>query len=199
MMQKAVVFLLTAITLTACGLERDVVIAHRGYWKCEAGGWSQNSAAALRAAFEQGLWGTEFDCRITADSVIVVNHDPVINGKRIETHRFADFGEDLLPNGERRPTLDEFLTVAEDYPDTHLIIELKPHRARGMEDLLIRETFALLKAHGLDDPDRVRFITFSPHVRRQVSRQHPEFIIRLVNLRYFSPGVCGRITDNPLK
>ena len=49
------------------------VIAHRGYWKAE--GSAQNSLASLRKAAEAKVYGSEFDVQMTADGIVVVNHD----------------------------------------------------------------------------------------------------------------------------
>ena len=52
------------------------VIAHRGYWKAE--GSAQNSLASLRKAAEAKVYGSEFDVQMTADGIVVVNHDNTI-------------------------------------------------------------------------------------------------------------------------
>ena len=46
------------------------IVAHRGYWNCEAGGRARNSLAAFKAAHEAGFWGTEFDVCMTADGPV---------------------------------------------------------------------------------------------------------------------------------
>ena len=53
------------------------VIAHRGYWKAE--GSAQNSLASLRKAAEAKVYGSEFDVQMTADGIVVVNHDNTID------------------------------------------------------------------------------------------------------------------------
>ena len=58
------------------------VIAHRGFWNTE--GSAQNSLTSLRKAAEARLYGSEFDVQMTADSIIVVNHDNAIRGYIIE-------------------------------------------------------------------------------------------------------------------
>lgn len=54
------------------------VIAHRGFWKTE--GSAQNSITGLQKAAEAGVYGSEFDVQLTADGVVVVNHDDVVEG-----------------------------------------------------------------------------------------------------------------------
>jgi glycerophosphoryl diester phosphodiesterase len=195
---KTVFFLSAILALTACGTPRNV-IAHRGFWNCEEGGWSQNSLAAHKAAFEHGLWCTELDCRITADDVIILNHGPKINGKSIETHNYADFSSARLPNGEHYPTLDEFLTLAEQYPDTRMIIEFKFHLEQSRGRRLVDDTFALLKKHGLDDPDRVSFLTYYPYIMMYVSRHYPQYPVGHVFFRNITPGLKGKMSNDPLR
>ena len=62
------------------------IVAHRGFWKSEQGGMSENSIASLKAAQDAGLWGSECDIHLTADDVIIVNHNNDIEGKLIRTN-----------------------------------------------------------------------------------------------------------------
>lgn len=152
------------------------IVAHRGFWKSEQGGMSENSIASLKAAQDAGLWGSECDIHITADDVVIVNHDPSINGKAIAKHKYADFAEDLLPNGERRPTLDEYLDQTAKCKTTKLVIELKKQPSEDREDMLVAKTVAALKKHRLYDPNRVLFISFSKYMCDVVACLCPEFI-----------------------
>ena len=152
------------------------VVAHRGFWKSEQGGMSENSIASLKAAQDNGFWGSECDVHLTADGIVLVNHNDDIEGKLIETHNYADFAQDLLPNGEKRPTLDEYLDQAAKSRTTKLIIEFKKHKDQAREDLMVEKTMEALKAHGLYDPERVLFISFSRHVCDLVAAGHPQFI-----------------------
>lgn len=158
------------------------IVAHRGFWKSEAGGMSENSIASLKAAQDAGLWGSECDIHITADDVVIVNHDPTIEGKKIATHIFADFASDLLPNGERRPTLDEYLDQAAKSKTTKLVIELKKQPSEDREDMLVGKTLAALKVHKLYDPNRVVFITFSKYMCDMVAKLCPEFINQFLSM-----------------
>ena len=158
------------------------IVAHRGFWKSEQGGMSENSIASLKAAQDAGLWGSECDIHITADDVVIVNHDPSIAGKQISTHNFSDFAEDLLPNGERRPTLDEYLDQAAKSKTTILVIELKKQPSEDREDMLVGKTLAALKKHKLYDPNRVLFISFSKYMCDVIARLCPEFINQFLSM-----------------
>lgn len=152
------------------------IVAHRGFWKSEQGGMSENSIASLRAAQDAGLWGSECDIHLTADGIVIVNHDPSIAGKSIRTHNYSDFAQDLLPNGEHRPTLDEYLVQTAKCKTTKLVIEFKKQGSDAVEDELVDKTIAALKAHKLYDPERVLFISFSRHICEVLAKTQPQFI-----------------------
>lgn len=103
------------------------VIAHRGYWKTE--GSAQNSLRALEKAAEVKVYGSEFDVHLTADNVLIVNHDNDIQGKHIQTSTYAELKDLKLPNGECVPTLEQYLLKAKEKANrkVRLIFELKPH------------------------------------------------------------------------
>lgn len=171
------------------------IVAHRGFWKSEQGGMSENSIASLKAAQDAGLWGSECDIHITADDVVIVNHDPSINGKAIASHKFSDFANDLLPNGERRPTLDEYLEQAAKCKTTKLVIELKKQPSEDREDMLVVKTIAALKVHKLYDPERVLFISFSKYMCDVVARLCPEFINQFLSMDFVgnqTPEIYGK-------
>lgn len=160
------------------------IVAHRGFWNCEEGGYSENSIASLRAAQNAGVWGSECDVHITSDDIVIVNHNGDINGKKIATHKFSDFNNDLLPNGERRPTIDEYLTQAAKSKGTKLIVELKPQAAEAREDLLVEKTIAAIKSHGMYDPERVLFISFSRHICDKIAAEHPKFVNQFLSANF---------------
>lgn len=54
---------------------KNGVVAHRGAWKSD--GLPQNSIASLKKAISLEVAGSEFDVQLTADGVLVLNHDPV--------------------------------------------------------------------------------------------------------------------------
>lgn len=161
---------LAAVTLGAWGAKPQV-IAHRGYWKTD--GSSQNSLRSIVKADSIGCFGSEFDVWMTADSVLVVNHDPTINGITIETAQSADVLAQKLSNGENVPTLASYLTVAKELPgDMRLICELKPHVNKSQELKAVKAILAMMKDYGLED--RVDYITFSKDGFRNLIKLAPE-------------------------
>ena len=97
---------------TGTGRDPVGIVAHRGYWNCEEGGYARNSFAAFKAAAQAGFWGTEFDINMTADGQFLVFHDEVIDGRRIDQTDYSALKDYRLENGEPIPTLDEFLEYA---------------------------------------------------------------------------------------
>ena len=66
-------FLFIIAVLGSLVANAQEVICHRGYWDAE--GSAQNSIRSLVKADSIGAWGSEFDVWMTADGVLVVNHD----------------------------------------------------------------------------------------------------------------------------
>ncbi len=136
--------------------ERTKVIAHRGYW--QTAGSAQNSIRALVKADSIGCYGSEFDVWMTGDGVLVVNHDPNINGVRIQTSAASEVMPQGLSNGERIPTLHSYLDRAGKL-NTRIILEMKEHDDKRREELVVKDIVAMVDARGLND--RVEYITFS--------------------------------------
>lgn len=144
------------------------VVAHRGYWQTE--GSAQNSLRALVKADSIGTYASEFDVWMTADSVLVVNHDVDINGIVIETATYAQLADQQLKNGETIPTLEQYLKAAEDL-DIRLVCELKVHNDRGLERHAVADILSMIKAHGLEG--RTDYITFSYDAFKQFCKDAP--------------------------
>lgn len=151
------------------------IVAHRGYWTAPGVCEAQNSVASLREAQHFGCWGSEFDVHLTADSIIVVNHDPTREGREIQTSTYKDLRNLLLANGEPLPTLCEYLAQGVVCTSTKLVLEFKPQYSPEREDLLLEKTFDALRLYGLFDPGRVAFISFSHYICQRIAQLAPEF------------------------
>ncbi len=158
------------------------VAAHRGFWKCEEARMSQNSIASLSGAIDNGFWGSECDIYLTSDDEIIVNHDNRIDGLKIVDHTYAELSSHLLPNGEKRPCLDEYLDRASKCDGkTVLVVEFKGLGDEEREDLMVSRTFDALNAHGMFDPSKVMFISFQYNICKTVARLAPEFVNQYLN------------------
>ena len=101
------------------------VVAHRGAFK--ANGFPENSIASLQEAIRLGCTGSEFDVRMTADDSLIVNHDEHYNKLLIEETTYASLLQFPLSNGEKLPTLREYLLAGmKANKHTRLVLEIKP-------------------------------------------------------------------------
>ena len=157
------------------------IVAHRGFWNCEEGGYARNSIAALKCAQEAGFWGSEFDVNMTSDGILLVFHDGHVEGKKIETNPHEAFKYFRLENGEPIPTIDQYLQQAKKYPQTRLVYELKCHSCSEVEDKFVNLTIEKLKEYDLLDPSKVIFISFSYHICKRLAELLPEFTTQYLN------------------
>ena len=170
------------ITQTAFAQKKQCgIVAHRGFWNCEEAGYAKNSVAALRCAQEAGFWGAEFDVNMTSDGVLIVYHDSDVKGKKIEKHPYSEFADFEIKNGEKIPTIDQYLEQGKKYPETMLVYELKPHSCDEVEDRFIDLSIAKLEEHGLLNPERVMFISFSLHICEVLAQRLPDFTVQYLD------------------
>lgn len=167
--------------LAASGQQKVQIAAHRGVWQSREADGAQNSIASLKVAQEMGLWGSEFDLQLTADDVILVHHDNHHGTALIWNNPRDAFKDVRLKNGEPIPTLDELLVQGEKSPETVLVVELKHQKDKAREDRLTDMTIDALKAHGLFDPARAIFISFSMNICERLVSKAPGFTIQYLN------------------
>ena len=106
----------------------NFVVAHRG--GSSESGLPANSIAGLRYCIEAGIYGCETDVYYTKDNDVIVGHasaDYTINGLTPWDHTVAEIrAAGKLANGERIPTLEDFLEVAmEKGSHTKLFLDIK--------------------------------------------------------------------------
>ena len=145
------------------------VVAHRGYWRTD--GSAQNSIASFQKAAQVGCWGSEFDVWLTADGVPVVFHDATVEGIRIEDTTYATLMNIRLKNGEFIPTLQQYLTEAQRWPECRLIFEVKPHRNEKRDFSISELAVELVETLGL--ADRTDYISFSKNVCKRLHELVP--------------------------
>lgn len=184
-MRKAILVIsalaaLLSIPAEAYAQKQTGIVAHRGFWNCDEAGYAKNSVAALRCAQEAGFWGSEFDVNMTSDGELIVYHDSDVEGKKIEEHPYSEFKDFKIANGETIPTIDQYLEQGKKYPETMLVYELKPHSCIEVEDRFVEITYKKLEEHGLMDPERVMFISFSLHMCEKIAKEHPEFTVQFL-------------------
>lgn len=162
----------------AAAFHSNKVIAHRGAWKNT--GAPQNSLASLKEAVELGCEGSEFDVWMTADSVLVLNHDADFLGTPIETATYEQLLEKELPNGEKIPTAEAFLKEGIQQQTTKLIFEIKPSKKSKEHGLKLAEKSVEL-VHRLGAQDWVDYISFDHDICKKVIGLDPEAKVAYLN------------------
>lgn len=147
------------------------VIAHQGdFNRIEAG---QNTASSFMYAVKAGYYGSETDAQITADGVIVINHDSMLKGVDINTSPYEAV-KDLVVDDfhhEKIATLQQLLDILVENPDspTKLVLEIK-RQARAPE--CVDSAVALVRRMGLQD--RVDYISFDKPACREIAALNVE-------------------------
>lgn len=167
-MKKLLYTLALSLILTATALaqyNKNIVIAHRGAWK--AGNLPENSIASLNQAMALGCHASEFDVHMTADSILVVNHDHEFYGLDIEKSTYAQLLEKQHPNGETIPTLEAYLREGMKQKKTKLVLEIKTSRISPEHALTVTDkTYELVKK--LKAQKWVEYICFSWEVGKRL-------------------------------
>ncbi len=173
-MKKLVLVFLGSL-IVSCGsgpksnFHDNIVVAHRGAWK--ANSLPQNSIASLRQAVAIGTHGSEFDVHITADDSMVVNHDDDFMGMRIEKTPYSKLVTEKLSNGEKLPTLREYLAEGLNQQTTKLILEIKKADSQERTLELTRKAVALVKE--MNAENWVDYITFDYEAGKLVHKLAP--------------------------
>jgi glycerophosphoryl diester phosphodiesterase len=134
---------------------QNPVVAHRGAWKSQ--NLPENSIAALKYANKLGCFGSEFDVHLTSDQVLVVNHDPTYNGLAIENSTYEDLAKFRLANGEKIPTLEDYLKAGKKLK-MRMICELKPASSIERGRKIAQLTIELVKKLKMNN--KVDYISF---------------------------------------
>ena len=159
-------FMMAIVVFSSCNAKKNAVVAHRGAWK--KNNLLENSIAALRHAIELKLPGSEFDVWRTADDSLVINHDAHYNKLPIEETNYADLIKFKLSNGEKLPTLNEYILEGKrNNKHTLLVCEIKPSqisKERGKKTALkVVETVKKLKAE-----KTTCYISFDYEILKQI-------------------------------
>lgn len=164
LMRSKIVFMLSLLVLSTVLTAQTKVIAHRGYWKPE--GSAHNSMSSLINAQKLGVYGSELDVHSTADNVLVVFHDNLIQGHEISSSTYAELRDLKIANGESLPTLEAHLLQAKKHKKTKLIIEIKPKKDIELEDRTALAVLELVRKHRLQK--RVEYISFSINICKEL-------------------------------
>ena len=159
------------------GCYNPKIIAHRGFWKAAED--AQNSLESIQMADKHKFYGSEFDIQITKDSIPIVFHDKDINGINIEDLLFVELKDEELPNGERIPSLENYLKTAKSLNNIRLIAEIKPQSSPDIESLLVEETIQLINKYQLQN--KTDYISFSAHICDLIKKKIPSAHVQYLN------------------
>ena len=168
-MKKPLLLLLLAGAISAASAQPRI-IAHRGHWR--TAGSAQHSLASFVKADSLGVYGSEMDVWLTADGKLIVNHDRIYRGIDMERSTARTIRSIVLPNGERIPTLDEYLRTVRAHPGTRLVLELKSLADPKREDEAAAKIVRKIRRYGLEE--RTDYIAFSINACLAFRKEAPE-------------------------
>ena len=160
---------------------KSKVIAHRGYWKI---GETENSVAALVEAQKLDIYGSEFDVWITTDGKVILNHNATLSdGTVIETSTYKQIKDYTLSNGEKLPTLENYLKQGKKNPATKLVLEIKTHSksVNGVSnnDRVATEVVKMVKKSKI--ANQVEYIAFDLGVCKKILELQPNAVVAYLN------------------
>src|SRR5690606_33210387 len=140
----------------------------------------ENSIAGLKEAIRLKCEGSEFDIRITADDSLVIIHDPLHAGIKVEETNFNELSSVQLSNGETLPTLREYLEAGMHQNQTKLVLEIKPSGVNKQRSILTAEkSLALVKELGIEE--KVIYISFDYDVIKKIIALNPNALVQYLN------------------
>ena len=155
------------------------VIAHRGAFKMN--NYPENSIAALREAIRLKCTGSEFDVRMSADDTLLINHDPDYAKLAIEKTSYQDLSKMPLSNGEKLPTLREYLLAGlKDNRQTRLVVEIKPSTISKDRGKAIAARVVELISE-LQAEQMVVYISFDYDILKKIKELRPNALTQYLN------------------
>ncbi|MCX8534279.1 glycerophosphodiester phosphodiesterase family protein [Chryseobacterium luquanense] len=167
-----------AVLTTAFMNAQTQIIAHRGYFQTNPP-TTENSIKALENAQKLKIYGAEFDVRMTKDGVLVINHDEHHGKMIIEETDFKELEKLKLSNGEKLPTLKDYLKQGKKDKSLKLIIEIKPIKSQEKENEIVAKTIKMVKDMKLESQSE--FISFSLNICKEIKNIEPKFKVQYLN------------------
>lgn len=154
------------------------VIAHRGAFK--KNNLPENSIASLLEAIRLKCTGSEFDVRMSKDDTLLINHDPTYQKLDIEKTDYAELAKTPLSNGEKLPTLREYLLAGMKYnKQTRLVLEIKPSESKERGKLIAEKVLTLVKQ--LQAESMVTYISFDYDILLRLKQLSPSAPVQYLN------------------
>ena len=168
-------------------INRTQIVAHRGY---HPGTVPENSLASLIEAQKLGVYGSEFDVYVTLDNVVVLYHNASFSGTEVaanskwkgvrpDSKNYDEIKDYQLANGEKLPTLDDYLEQAKKYPDTKLILEIKSHNSSEKNMRAAVACYNAVKTKNMQN--QVEYIAFSYDICKKLVELDPNAMVQYLN------------------
>lgn len=171
---KKVFCILTLMTIMISNAQTQI-IAHRGYWQTNPP-TTENSLEALENAQKLKIYGAEFDVRMTRDGFLVINHDEHHGKMEVSETDFKTLKKLKLSNGEKFPTLKDYLKQGKKDLSLKLIVEIKPAKTPELENEIVKKTIQTMRDLNLESQSG--FISFSLNVCKEIKRVEPSFKVQ---------------------
>lgn len=167
-----------AVLTTAFMNAQTQIIAHRGYFQTIPP-TTENSIKALQNAQNLKIYGSEFDVRMSKDGVLVINHDEHHGKMEISETSFKELSKVKLSNGEKYPTLKDYLKAGKLKKSLKLIVEIKPAKTPELENEMVEKTIKMIKEMKLEL--QCEYISFSLNICKQIKKLAPDFKVQYLN------------------
>ncbi len=165
-----------AVLSTGLMKAQTQIIAHRGYFQAQPP-TTENSLKSLENAQKLKIY--EFDVRMTKDGVLVINHDEHHGKMEIAETSFKELEALKLSNGEKFPTLKDYLKQGKKDTSLKLIVEIKPAKTPELENELTRKTIRTIKDMKLES--QTEFISFSLNICKEIKKLAPTAKVQYLN------------------
>jgi glycerophosphoryl diester phosphodiesterase len=167
-----------AVLSTVVMKAQTQIIAHRGFFQAQPP-TTENSVKSLENAQKLRIYGSEFDVRMTKDGVLVINHDEHHGEMEISETSFKELEAVKLSNGEKFPTLKDYLKQGKKDPSLKLIVEIKPAKTPEIENEITQKTLKMIRDMKLEG--QAEYISFSLNICKQIKKLEPKFKVQYLN------------------
>ncbi|MFL9833347.1 glycerophosphodiester phosphodiesterase family protein [Chryseobacterium terrae] len=167
-----------AVLTTAFMNAQTQIIAHRGYFQTQPP-TTENSITSLQNAQKLKIYGSEFDVRMSKDGVLVINHDEHHGKMEISETDFKELAKLKLSNGEKYPTLKDYLKAGKKDKSLKLIVEIKPAKTKALENEIVEKTISMIKDMKLES--QCEYISFSLNICKQIKKLAQDFKVQYLN------------------
>lgn len=167
-----------AVLSTVVMKAQTQIIAHRGFFQAQPP-TTENSVKSLENAQKLKIYGSEFDVRTTKDGVLVINHDEHHGEMEISETPLKELEAVKLSNGEKFPTLKDYLKQGKKDPSLKLIVEIKPAKTPEIENEITQKTLKMIRDMKLES--QTEYISFSLNICKQIKKLEPKFKVQYLN------------------